>query len=218
MTEEPVSSTAARRRGRPPVGFEARRQEIVDTAAHLFAERGYHATSLDELSAATGLQRGGLYHYIGSKENLLFMIHERFIEPLLAEAHAIEDRGDPPDVTLQNLGSALMRDIAEYRDQVTVFLHEWRTIRPKDTERAEAVMQSRREFEAVIARTLRRGAAQGVFDIPGSRLAMLGFLGMINYSYQWYRGDAEWSADDVAGAFSSIFLDGVRVRPTTSAP
>jgi TetR/AcrR family transcriptional regulator, cholesterol catabolism regulator len=199
-----------RRRGRPR--DEARRQEVVDTAARLFAEHGYHATSLDELSAATGLQRGGLYHYIGSKENLLFMIHERFIEPLLEAAHAIEDQGDPPDVTLQKLAGALMSDIATYRDQVTVFLHEWRTIRPKDSDRARAVMDARREFEAVIGRTLRRGVAQGFFDITESRLATLGFLGMINYSYQWYRPGAEWSADDVAEAFCSFFLDGVRVR------
>jgi AcrR family transcriptional regulator len=212
MSEETTGSTVTRRPGRPREGYEARRQEIVDIAARLFADRGYHATSLDDLSAATGLQRGGLYHYIGSKERLLFMIHERFIEPLLAEAHAIEDRGDPPDVTLENLAGALMRDIATYRDQVTVFLHEWRTIHPKDRERAQAVMQARREFEAVIDRTLRRGGAQGVFDIPESRLATLGFLGMINYSYQWYRRDAAWSADDVARAFCSFFLDGIRVR------
>jgi AcrR family transcriptional regulator len=212
MEEEAGTPTVTRRRGRSRDGFEARRQEIVDTAARLFADRGYHATSLDDLSAATGLQRGGLYHYIGSKESLLFMIHERFIEPLLAAARVIEDRGEPPDVTLENLAGALMRDIAEYRDQVTVFLHEWRTMAPKDHERAAAVRDARREFEAIIERTLSRGVEAGIFAIADTRLASLGFLGMLNYSYQWYRADAPWSADDVADAFGSYFLDGIRIR------
>jgi AcrR family transcriptional regulator len=201
-----------RPRARSRERYEIRRQEIVDIAAHLFAQRGYHATSIDDLSTATGLQRGGLYHYIGSKEALLFMIHERFIEPLLEEARAIEDRGEPPDVTLRALGHALMHDIAAYRDQVTVFLHEWRTIHHKESERADAVMAARREFEDVIDRTLRRGIEQGLFQIDEPRLAVLGLLGMINYTYQWYRPDASWSADDVAEAFWSYFLDGIRIR------
>lgn len=192
--------------------YEARRQEIVDIAARLFAERGFHATSLDDLSQATGLQRGGLYHYIGSKNELLFMIHERFIEPLLAEARAIEQRNEPADVTLQALADALMRDIERYRDQVTVFLHEWRTIGHQDPERSHAVMEARREFEAVVVRTLERGVADDIFAVDEPRLAMLGLLGMINYTYQWYRPEGAWRADQIAQAFGSFFLNGIRRR------
>lgn len=199
-------------RARSRERFEERRQEIVDIAAHLFAERGYHATSISDLQGATHLQRGGLYHYIGSKEALLFMIHERFIEPLLEEAREIERRGDSPDVTLRALAEALMRDISDYRDQVTVFLHEWRTVRDRNDKRARKVIAARREFEEIVTRTLTRGAQDGAFKIEEPRLAMLGILGMINYTYQWYRPGLSWSAEDVAEAFWSFFLDGIRVR------
>jgi len=189
---------------------EARSLEIVDIAARLFAERGYHGTSIGDLSEATNLKRGGLYHYIGSKEQLLFQIHERFIAPLLDSARAIEQRDDPPEETLQALAHALMHDIAAYRDQVTVFLHEWRTIMRVDDPRAVEVMKSREEFEAIVDRCLQRGIDDGTFTIANRRLAVLGFLGMVNYSYQWYRPEGPYSADDVANAFSHYFLRGIR--------
>ena len=66
--------------------YEGRRQEVADIAARVFAERGYDATSIDDLVEATGLQRGGLYHYMEGKKDLLIRIHGRFIEPLLAES------------------------------------------------------------------------------------------------------------------------------------
>jgi AcrR family transcriptional regulator len=204
-------TTSARPRGRPRTHHEARRQEIVDIAARLFAERGYHATSISDLADASGLHRGGLYHYIGSKENLLFDIHERFINPLLEEAHAIEARGLAPDETLRELARALMHDIATYHDQVTVFLHEWRTVAARDDKRADEVRAARQEFEAVITRALRRGVEQGMFDIAKPTLAVLAFLGMFNYSYQWYRA-RDLEADEIAEVFCDFFLEGVRVR------
>lgn len=208
-----MSKAPTRPRGRPRTNHAVRQREIVDIAARLFAERGYHATSINDLAQAAGLQRGGLYHYIGSKENVLFAIHERFIEPLLHQARAIEARDEAPEQALRSLAHALMHDIAEYRDQVTVFLHEWRTVTASDDdERVIRVRRARSEFEDVIARTLHRGQEQGAFQIGVPRLAVLGFLGMLNYTYQWYRPGAEFDPDAVAEAFCDFFVDGIRTR------
>ena len=209
MTEtDPAEARRLRSRAR----FEKRKQEIVDIAAELFAQRGYHATTVDDLTAATGLQRGGLYHYIGSKEALLFGIHERFIVPLLEAAREIERQEPDPEQRVRALAHALMRDIAEYQPQVTVFLQEWRIIRSVDSPRAQELLDARRAFEAVVDRALTDGIGTGVFTIPNPRLAKLAFLGMFNYSYQWYRGDGGVSPDEVADAFCDIFLAGIRSR------
>ena len=79
----------AGRRAGTRARFEQRRSEVVDVSARLFAERGYRNTSIDDLVEATGLQRGGLYHYIDSKQQLLLLIHEELIEPLLLQAEEI---------------------------------------------------------------------------------------------------------------------------------
>lgn len=190
--------------------YDAKRQDLIDIAAHVFARHGFHGTSLDDLVEATGLTRGGLYHYIARKEDLLIAAHERFIEPLLANARAIAADDVPADEALRRLAHALMHDIATYQDQVTVFLHEWRAIE-HDPEWSH-VRKARREFESIVQSILHRGAEEGVFAVREPRLTCLGFLGMINYSYQWYRPRGRHTADEIAEHFVQIFLSGIRAQ------
>jgi AcrR family transcriptional regulator len=190
--------------------YEQRRQEVIDAAARVFAQRGYHATTVDDLVEATGLQRGGLYHYIGGKLELLIACHERFIEPLLEDARAVAAADQPPDRQIRAIAAALMGDIASYRDQVTVFLHEWRII---ESEPAwQDIRAKREEFEQIVVDILERGRAQGVFAFDDARLTVLAFLGMINYSYQWYDLQGRVTPEQVAEHFATIFLDGVARR------
>ena len=192
--------------------FQQRRDEIVDIAARVFARRGYHATTIDDLSEATGLGRGGLYHYIGGKQQLLVRIHERFIEPLLRNARDIAAREEAPEVELRLLAEALAQDIADYRDQVTVFLHEWRFI--EDAPEWKEVRRARKEFEQIIASCIRRGTEAGTFRAGlDERTTMRGFLGMINYTYQWLNPRGRTSPVAVADSFVDIFLRGILTRP-----
>lgn len=201
------SDGRARPGPRSRVRHDARLAEIVDITTSLFASQGYHGTSIQDISDATGLQRGALYHYIKGKKELLFRIHERFIEPLLAEARSIEADQLPPDEALRALARALMRDIDMYRNQVTVFLHEWKVI--KDDPDAQAVREARREFEEIIERVLVRGRDDGTFAIRDAHLDKFAFLGMINYTYQWYTPGGRYDAERVATDFADIFLNGI---------
>jgi TetR/AcrR family transcriptional regulator, cholesterol catabolism regulator len=208
------ASSTRERPGKRPDGalsaakYDAKRRELVDIAAGVFARQGFHATSIDDLVEATGLKRGGLYHYIASKEDLLIAAHERFIEPLLENARAIAAEDLPAEEALRRLAHALMHDIAVYQDQVTVFLHEWRAIehRPEWSH----VRRARHEFEEIIQSILRRGQDEGVFAPREAELTCLGFLGMFNYSYQWYRPRGPHSAQEIAEHFSDIFIAGIR--------
>src|SRR6476646_3522186 len=114
----PAADTTAEARRSPK--WEARRQAIVDTSAHLFARQGYHATGITELCAANDLGKGALYHYIGSKEELLVGIHERV------------------------LGEELLDVIRRYPDHVWVFLHEFHAL---TGERVDQFRGRRREYE-----------------------------------------------------------------------
>jgi AcrR family transcriptional regulator len=73
---------------------------VVNSAAEVFAERGSLATTMEDLSEATGLAAGGLYHYIHSKEQLLFEICAELLDPLLEQAHAIVSEPVSPEITL----------------------------------------------------------------------------------------------------------------------
>src|SRR5262249_46910031 len=90
-------------------GTDGRRAALVSAAARLFAEKGYHATSMTDLTEAAGLGRGGLYHYIDSKLDLLFMIHEQVIAPLEAEVRDVDKQQFSPPDALRAIAKALMR-------------------------------------------------------------------------------------------------------------
>ena len=189
--------------------YERRRQEIADIAARVFAERGYHGTSVSDLVSATGLQRGGLYHYINGKEELLSLVHQRFIEPLLEESRVVLAAGEPPDKTLRMLMHVLLKSVEQYRNQVTVFLREWRNI--KDHKAWEAIASARKEYEDIVLGVLKRGSDEGMFSVPDQKMAGMALLGMINYTYQWFDPGGRVSADELADQMTSIFLHGVMI-------
>lgn len=209
MAETRIGAGAAsgRRRARSREAYEERKQEIIDVAARLFAKHGYHATSIDDLVEATGLQRGGLYYYIQGKQDLLIWIHERFIEPLLENAREIAARQERPEVEIRLLARALLQDIAEFRDQVTVFMNEWRII--EDAPEWREIREARREFEDIIAAVIRRGKEDGTFRDIDEQITMRGFLGLINYTYQWFNPRGRIPTDTVADAFAEMFLRGI---------
>lgn len=190
--------------------FEKRRWELADIAARVFAERGYHDASVSDLVKATGLQRGGLYYYISSKQELLVLIHQRFMEPLLKESYMVLDAGKSPEETIRMLAQILLGSVERYQDQVTVFLREWRNI--QHAPEWDEIINVRREYEELILRVLRAGSEAEVFSISDEKMTLMSFLGMINYTYQWFNPDGPVSVEELANQISSIFLYGITDR------
>lgn len=204
--DQPASAPDARES--PKISrYDRRRLEVFDAAIAEFARKGFDATTIDDLVRATGLQRGGLYHYIGSKGDLLIEVHERFISPLLERAAEIEARNITAREAIREIGRALMEVLDQYRDQAIVFINEWRSIRDKPE--WNAVRKSRTEFESTIERVVIRGIEEGDFQTEDPTLSTLAFLGMFNYSVQWFREAGRRSSVEVADHFCDIFLDGL---------
>jgi TetR/AcrR family transcriptional regulator, cholesterol catabolism regulator len=183
---------------------------VISAAARVFAEKGFEATTVDDLLVATGMQRGGLYHYMTNKGDLLVEIHRRLIDPLLAEIERIDIEAHDPPATIRLISHALAHNLRDYNNEMIVFLHEWRTIR--DDAAWEDIRHARRDLEHTIERTLRRGVMAGSFVIPDTRLAVLALLGMFNHAHQWFKPDGRVSADELADSFADIFLQGVEPR------
>jgi AcrR family transcriptional regulator len=186
-----------------------RRDRIIDAAAHLFAQRGYHATGTAELCEAVGLGKGSLYYYVESKENLLYLIHERVMDRILEFATRMAALEAPAADRLRQLGREQIGIIATYPDHVWVFLHEHRAFTGR---RAEEFSASRRTYEAAIEKILSDGVAAGEFTIPDVRLATLGWLGMHNYTYLWFRPGRRLSPERLADSFYELFMQGVGGR------
>src|SRR5205807_3480392 len=140
--------------------WQARRQAIIDTSASVFARRGYHATGITELCAANDLGKGALYHYIGSKEELLAAIHDRVMDEVMGGADRVAEAGGSPSEQLAMLGNELLDVIHRYPDPVWVFLHEFPAL---TGERAAKFRARRREYEQSVEAVLRAGVKTGEF-------------------------------------------------------
>lgn len=190
--------------------WRARREQIVDTSAEVFARRGYHATGVVELCEANGLGKGAFYHYIGSKEELLAAIHDRVMDEVEASAARVAAAGGDPATQLAALGEELLDVIARHPHHVWVFLHEFPAL---TGERAERFRVRRRAYEQQVEAVLRAGIAGGSFrDDLDPRLTSMAWLGMHNYTYLWLKPGGRLSARDAARPFADLFLHGISSR------
>ncbi len=191
----------------------ARRQVIIDRSAPVFARNGYHATGIMELCVANNLGKGALYHYIGSKEELLAAIHDRVMDEVMAGADRVVEAGGSPPQQLAMLGDELLDVIHRYPDHVWVFLHEFPAL---TGERAAQFRERRRGYEERVEAVLQAGVDSGEFRELEPRLTAMAWLGMHNYTYLWLKAGGPLSARDVAKPFADIFMRGI-TGPTPEA-
>ncbi len=184
--------------------YEARRRKVVATAAKLFAERGYDSTSISDLTNATGLAAGGLYHYIEGKDELLIAICDELLEPLLARAREIVAAEAPPVDQLRELLEAWVAHVVAHRHHMLVFTQERQAIERQA--RWRRVRSQRQAFEKVLDDVLVRGEADGSMTFADRRLSLLALLGMVNYTPQWVRPGGRLSPAEIAAGYCAIVL------------
>ncbi|MGW2824315.1 TetR/AcrR family transcriptional regulator [Streptomyces sp. NPDC001443] len=193
---------------RPPghgPGYEIKRQEIIDKAAALFAEKGYAATGIAELGDVAGLARGALYYYIGSKEDVLVEIQDRVLRPILGSAHRIAALDEDPVLKLRMLSQTLLENILARLDHVWVYEHDCRDLRGANRTR---LLSQRREFEDVVELLLIAAMEEGSFRRLDPRLATLQFLNMHNHTYQWIEPDGDWDAGYLSREYCATLFRG----------
>ena len=199
-------------RGRPrsPTGGyapEQTRQALIDSALELFGSRGYAVTSVQEITEAAGVTKGAFYHHFESKEDLLALIHDQFLDLQLAMLREALLRDEDPAARLRELLRALLATTARYQANVTVFYLERRHL---TGERFEAMRRKRDEFDRLFLQVIERGIDEGKFrgDLD-ARIAGLGILGMCAWVHQWYRPGGRYTAEEIADIFSEMALAGL---------
>jgi AcrR family transcriptional regulator len=182
-----------------------RRAELTREAARLFAERGYHGTSIGDLAKAMGVQKGSLYAHIESKQDLLYEATREGAQAFHAALDAI-----PDDLRVtERIRLALrahLRVVKEQLDVATVFVREWRYL---EGERAAEFLAERRRYEERFRALFREGRERGELRTDlDDQAAVLLVLSAANWAYTWLPPDAD--TDELADRFLGILVDGVR--------
>ncbi len=187
---------------------DPRREEIVRAAAALFNVTGYHNTTMDAVAEAIGLRKPTLYHYFKSKEEILYLIHEQFIDgQMRRHQERLKMRLTSAQLLLE-MQIDILETISEYPGYVRAFFEHYREL---SGEMREAIKVKRDAYFEMILEIIRRGVEREEFHTSDVKLTALAFLGMINWSYQWYRADGPKRIREIAHHFCDIFLHGVIV-------
>jgi AcrR family transcriptional regulator len=185
--------------------MSTRRSELTREAAKLFAQKGYHGTSIGDIAEALGVQKGSLYSHIKSKDDLLWETLSEGATAFHAALDAIPDDAAPAEKIRLALRGHL-RVVAEQLDVATVFVQEWRYL---EDARRDRFVAERRRYEERIRELLREGRDLGELrsDLDVGSAARL-LLSAVNWAYTWLRPGRD--TDDLADRFFALLIDGMR--------
>jgi AcrR family transcriptional regulator len=185
------------------------RTRILRVAGRLFAQKGYHGTSMRDLASALDLTQGSLYNHVAGKEELLFAIMDRIADEYVAGIETVLESGDPPSDKLRAVIRGHLQIAAENLQTSTVFLHEWKFL--GDDHRAQ-IQEKRDRYERALRSVLAEGVDSGDFRPLDLKFTALMILSVLNWFYQWYSPKGPQSAEEIADRYLELFTYGVSER------
>lgn len=185
------------------------RDEILDAAAQIFSQKGYHGTSMQDIALAVDLQKASLYHHVSSKQEILFDLLNRGLDLLITQVEeAINEKGSP-DERLRKATCAYLSTMTEYQDLASVLLLEYRSLEPDYHDRH---IPRRDRFEQIWRDLIQEGREAGIFNCDHPSLSARALLGVLNWTVTWFRSDGPMSAEEIADQISNLFLMGLITR------
>lgn len=192
---------------------QRRRKELIDVAAKIFQDKGYEAASIQDVADALGILKGSVYYYIDSKEDLLFAVIREVHESALANMERIRELDADPLTMIRLFVESHVKHVSDNLVKATVFFHDFRSLDPK---RREYIVKERDSYDSFLRELIARGQAEGLIrkDID-PKLATLAMLGMMNWTYQWYRAGGAMDSTAIGRQFADFVLAALASGPAT---
>ncbi|GAB3202610.1 TetR/AcrR family transcriptional regulator [Geodermatophilus arenarius] len=200
-----MTELARARRGRPGHSLDS----LLDVAVAVFNERGYDATSMDELAGRLGVTKSAIYHHVPGKVELLRLALDRALDALFAVTREPGARTGRAIDRLEHVVRGSVRVLAAELPFVTLLLRV-RGNSPVE----QAALQRRREFDRIVTELVRAAEEEGDVrpDVDPAVTSRLLF-GTVNSLTEWYRPGGSLSPDALADALVRTAFEGLRARP-----
>ncbi len=181
-------------------------ERLFDTAATLFWEKGYAATTTREIATAVGIQQASLYYHFASKEDLFYQLCVSSLEQLRTDTQSALDEVRDPLGRIRSLIRAHLATLLTHQVRHVTMLTELRAL---SSRHHEEVLGLRKQYGSLVRSVIEEAQGAGVVrtDIPAQYL-YLALLNVLNWAILWFRRDQELPADRLSGLFTPVFLDG----------
>lgn len=185
------------------------RDEILEAAAQIFRQKGYHASSMQEIADAVRLQKASLYHHVNSKQDILLALLDRALDLLIEGMEKVLALDLAPEEKLRQAMLVYLQIMLEQRDLSSVLLLEYRSLEPAYRQRH---IRRRDQYESLWRNLLVEGAEQGVFVVSDVALISRFLLGVMNWTITWYREDGLLTPAQLAQECANLFVLGLKRR------
>ena len=182
------------------------REDILEAAAQVFRQKGFHGASMADIAEAVNLQKASLYHHVTSKQEILLLILNRALELLLERICAITELDIPADKKLQAMMREYLKILVENQDLAAVLLFEHRSLERKQHARH---VPNRDKFEQLWKNVLAEGVKAKVFQCDDPALATRALLGVLNWTMTWYNPDGSLNVEQIADQYANMMLNGL---------
>lgn len=182
------------------------RDELIETAAQVFRQKGYHGASMEDIAAAVNLRKASLYHHFSSKQEILLEILDRALQLLLEKISAITEQNISADKKLRLMIRQYLQILAENVDLAAVLLFEHRALERRQHARH---IPSRDKFESLWKDVIAVGVSKKIFKCDDPSMVVRALLGQMNWTITWYSPDGDKSIEEIADDYSNLLLNGL---------
>lgn len=210
----PVASV--RRRRRPRKTTEGKRDHLLARAAALFAERGYKATSLRDVSQAVGVSLAGLYHYFTSKEDLLYQVQYRTFASLLEAQEGVAALPGTAEDRFRRLVIGHLDFFTSHPNELKACTYELESLKGDLYLTVEALRRRYYRLFTMAVSELKHGSVNGAQETRESRHATLFIFGMLNWIFMWYDPARHGPVEQIGEEMLDLLMNGLRRRQPVS--
>ena len=182
------------------------REDILEAAAQVFRQKGFHGASMSDIAAAVNLQKASLYHHVSSKQEILVEILDQALQLLLERISSITIQNISADKKLQLMIREYLQILVDNIDLATVLLFEHRALERRQQSRH---IPNRDKFEGLWREVIAEGVRTKIFQCDDPALAARALLGLLNWTITWFRPDGPKSIEQVADNYSKMLLNGL---------
>jgi len=186
---------------------------ILDAAAEIFSQKGYHAASMQDIARAVRLQKASLYHHVNSKQEILKALLDKALDLLIENMLDVMVRPTAAEEKLRLGMRTYLMSMLEHRQLASVLLLEHRSLEPELRVRHT---RRRDEFERLWRVLIQEGVDEGYYQCDDIDIAARALLGVLNWTITWYRPEGADTPEQIADQYADMFLRGLLVREMKS--
>jgi len=183
------------------------RDDILDAAAQVIRQKGFHGASMADIAEAVKLQKASLYHHVNSKQEILLALLDRALEMLFEQIDIIAKQPLPADEKLHRMIQTYLRLLAENSDLSAVLLFEHRSL---EADQHARHIPNRDRFESLWRDVIADGVREGLFNCPDAALAVRALMGILNWTLTWYHPDGSLSIEQIADQYTDLLQNGLK--------